>query len=276
MSSVGTTATAVSNDQGTIATIPTNGGGSGYSATTPPTVTVTGGTCTTRPTGTTTVSAAGVVTAVTLTGANGCTLAPILTIAPPANACSGTGDVKKCIPNVCTGTVPTEALYCSGDQTINGHEDIARVRRADVGGCTDPQKCEWYCPTDKPVFCSAKNSCVANLDACSCPTGQQQCSDGTCSATCNVCATSAPSELKTNTDYPLIQCASVDITKTHFRYKITRSSTTAGVTAVATINSTGTTATITTPGSGYTAAPAITVTGGNCTTRPTAIATITG
>ena len=229
MSTTGTTATAISNAAGTLATIPTNGGGSGYSQANPPRVTVTGGTCTTLPTATATVSAAGVVTGVTLTGANQCTVAPILTIDPPTNTCSGTtGSVKKCIPNVCTGTVAPEAIYCQDDQKINGHEDIASVRRADVGSCSDPQKCEWYCPVDKPLYCAQKNACVKNTDECSCPAGQQQCSDGTCSASCNQCTTSAPTELKTSFDYPLIQCGgNGDTSKTHFRYKISRSTTTA-------------------------------------------------
>lgn len=225
LSTVGTTATAISNTAGTVATIPTNGGGSGYSSTNPPRVTVTGtpGKCTTLPTAVATVSAAGVVTGVNLSGAEQCTEAPILTIDPPANACATGSTVKKCVANVCTGTVPTQALYCTDDKKINGHEDVESVRRADMAACTAPQKCEWYCPTDLPVYCQQKNACVKNNDDCTCPTGQLKCSDGTCATTCpNTCATSAPSELKTNIDQPIIQCTSIDVAKTHFRYKITK------------------------------------------------------
>jgi hypothetical protein len=221
-STTGTTATAISNNTGTLATIPTNGGGSGYSSTNPPLVTVTGGICTTLPTAVAIVSPAGVLTGVNLTGAHQCTVAPVLTIAPPSSACTAGSTVRKCIPNVCTGVAPVEALFCTDDKKLNGHEDVLNVRRANVGGCTGPQKCEWYCPTNLPVYCDSKNSCVANTDSCTCPTGQQKCSDGICSATCNQCATSAPSELKTLTDYPLIQCNSIDTAKTHFRYKVTK------------------------------------------------------
>ncbi len=80
----GTAATAIANATGTAAVIPTNGGGAGY--TSAPLVTVTQGAvggCTTLPTATATISTAGTVTGVTLTGANQCTVAPILTIAPP-------------------------------------------------------------------------------------------------------------------------------------------------------------------------------------------------
>lgn len=128
----GTTATAISNDTGTTAVIPTNGGGSGYSAATPPRVTVTGGTCTTLPTATATVSAAGVVTGVTLAGANQCTVAPILTIDPPGTTCVTGTAVTKCIANVCTGTTPTEAIFCTDDKKVSGHEDVASVLRANV------------------------------------------------------------------------------------------------------------------------------------------------
>ncbi len=66
---------------------------------------------------------------------------------------------------------------------------------------------------------------MGSLDDCTCPTGQQKCPDtGLCSATCTLaCSVSAPSELKTDTDYPLIQCGAIaDTTKTHFRYKIVK------------------------------------------------------
>lgn len=129
-----------------------------------------------------------------------------------------------CVPIVCTGAdVATNGVLCAeDDQNLSGHVDINRVRRANQAACTAPEKCEWHCPADKPVFCEAQNTCVVNLDSCSCPAGQQKCADGTCSATCTQCATSAPSELKTNIDYPIIQCNSIDTTKTHFRYKITK------------------------------------------------------
>jgi len=112
----GTTAYAISNATGTAAAIPTNGGGSGY--TSAPAVTVTGGVCTTRPVATATISSAGVVTGVTLSGAVGCTVAPILTIAPPTLSCAAGATVKKCIPLVCTGPSPSNAIYCENDKNI--------------------------------------------------------------------------------------------------------------------------------------------------------------
>lgn len=238
LSTTGTTATATSNAAGTVATVVN--GGSGYASA--PTVTVTGNTCTTLPTAVATISG-GAVTAITLSGANACTAAPVLTVAPPvANNCSSTGTIKKCQALVCTGTVPADAQYCTDDTKINGHEDVARVRRADAGACTDPQKCEWYCPSTKPVYCELQNTCARTLDECACPSGQQQCSDGTCAATCNnTCATSAPSQLKTNIDQPLIQCAAIDNAKTHFRYKITKTGGTSADTFVSDLYTVGTT-----------------------------------
>ena len=158
----------------------------------------------------------------TLTGANQCTVAPILTIAAPGTACATGSTVTKCIANVCTGTKPTDAPFCTDDTKINGHEDVASVRRATVGSCTDPQKCEWYKTEKKPVYCELQNTCAKTLDECACPSGQQQCSDGTCAVSCNSCATSAPSQLKTGIDQPIIQCAPIDNVKTHFKYKITK------------------------------------------------------
>ena len=60
----------------------------------------------------------------TLTGANQCTVAPILTIAAPGTACATGSTVTKCIANVCTGTKPTDAPFCTDDTKINGHEDV--------------------------------------------------------------------------------------------------------------------------------------------------------
>lgn len=83
--STSTTATAVSNAAGTIATI-TNGG-SGYTSI--PVVEVSGGVCSDRPIATATISTSGTVTSIKLSSSqipNGipkCTIAPILTIAAP-------------------------------------------------------------------------------------------------------------------------------------------------------------------------------------------------
>ncbi|MCB9806989.1 hypothetical protein H6768_03825 [Candidatus Peribacteria bacterium] len=77
--------------------------------------------CTTLPVATATLSASGTVSGITLTGAVGCNgpEKPVLTIAAPTvSTCSGTGDVKKCIANVCTGDIPSNATYCENDTTI--------------------------------------------------------------------------------------------------------------------------------------------------------------
>lgn len=164
--------------------------------------------CTTLPTATATV-ADGVVTGVTLANAVGCTVAPTLTIAPPGGTCTGTGTVKKCIPLVCTGTSPATAIYCENDTVIAGHEDQPKVHRSDTTQCTTNAKCEWFCPAATPFYCEAQNTCVATQNECT----------GTVP---NACKTSAPSELKTATDYPLIQCDAIDQTNTHFRYKVVK------------------------------------------------------
>ena len=207
----GSPAYAISHVFGSMAVIPTNGGGSGY--TTAPLVSVTGGVCTTRPLAISSISSAGVVTGVTLIGAAGCTVAPILTIASPsAFSCTGTGNVDKCIPLVCTGIAPTTAQYCVNDTAIAGHENQPNVRRSDTSQCTSNAKCEWFCPVATPFYCESANTCV---------TSQNQCGQT------NTCKTSAPSELKTETDFPLIQCDAISVTGSHFRYKITKTGGTA-------------------------------------------------
>ena len=88
---------------------------------------------------------------------------------------------KACIPIVCTGNVATNGIKCTDDEAnLSGNLDIARVRRANQAGCTGPQKCEWYCPADKPVYCASRNECVANADDCGCDLGQKMCSCGQC------------------------------------------------------------------------------------------------
>jgi len=78
------TATATSNATGTTATMVLNG--LGYTAA--PVVTVSGGTCGTLPTATATLTS-GTVSAITLTGAVTCTVAPTLAVAAPSTAVVG-------------------------------------------------------------------------------------------------------------------------------------------------------------------------------------------
>ena len=47
----------------------------------------------------------------------------------------------------------------------------------------------------------------------------------------------APSELKANVDYPLIQCNAIDSTNTNFRYKIAQQNPGTTATATATLTS---------------------------------------
>lgn len=75
-------ATATSNASGNTATMTYNG--IGYTSV--PTVTVSGGSCTTNPTATATLTVNGTISDITLTGAVGCTVAPVLTVAPPQAA----------------------------------------------------------------------------------------------------------------------------------------------------------------------------------------------
>ena len=92
------------------------GGGSGYITT--PVVTVTGGNCTTRPTATATINATTkTVTSVTLTGAVGCSAAPILIIADPTGvaACTAAPTLTLAPP---TGTTP--GTTATATATVNG------------------------------------------------------------------------------------------------------------------------------------------------------------
>ena len=102
---------------------------------------------------------------------------------------------KKCTPILCTGNVATNGTKCADDElNLSGHLDITRVRRANQAGCTAPQKCEWYCPADKPVYCATKNECVANADDCGCERGEKMCGCGQCIAGNLTCPVTCPSQ----------------------------------------------------------------------------------
>lgn len=130
---------------------------------------------------------------------------------------------------MCTGIAATNATYCENDKVIAGHEDQPNVYRQDQNACTANAKCEWYCPTANPYYCQNTNTCVANQDAC----------NGTTPTP--TCKTFAPSELKQEYDVPLIQCDAIDITKTHFRYKITKTGGGANDTYISPLFTVGTT-----------------------------------
>ena len=117
-----------------------------------------------------------------------------ITVDESVSACSCETD-KKCIPIVCTGTVATNAIKCPDDEiNLSGHLDINRVQRANQASCTGPQKCEWSCPADKPVYCAARNECVVSTDDCGCDRGEKMCGNGQCIPGNNTCPTTTPAQ----------------------------------------------------------------------------------
>lgn len=88
------------------------------------------------------------------------------TTTPPTTA-TQTADRRMCTPIVCTGLLPTDAVFCADDTTtLSGHEDITYVRRDTATACTPQQKCEWHCPAARPYYCAVTNACVVSQAQC--------------------------------------------------------------------------------------------------------------
>lgn len=146
------------------------------------------------------------------------------------------GTITKCIPITCvidvskgqkapTSTVcPTDADHAN----LSGHLDLPFTYVGYNGttpNCTGPTKCEWFCPSVTPFYCSNTNTCLTRAADC-CGVGETLCaSTGRCATECTGCSTYAPSELKANIDQPYIKCDPTDQINTHFRYQIKQGST---------------------------------------------------
>jgi len=110
-----------------------------------------------------------------------------------------TGSFKACVPIVCTGNMATNGIKCPDDEVyLSGNLDINRTKRANQAGCTGPQKCEWSCPVDKPVYCGTKNECVVNADDCGCGVGEKMCGNGQCIAGNLSCPLTSPASCNNN------------------------------------------------------------------------------